>query len=212
MKIYGYATFNVTKVLLTAEEIGLDYDYVALDLAKGEQKLPQHLAIHPLGKVPALVHKGRPVFESAAICRYLARISDSPLYGGDAYQLAMIDAWVDVAGHHIGRSLANIAFNEIVLHRMMGKPLNTTAIADAKAALQLELPPLERQLGENAYIVGEQLTIADTILASYMQVHEVASFDIEAWPNILRWYRGIRSSAAMERALRHFPGGRLFGL
>lgn len=211
MKIYGFPTFNVTKVLLTAEEIGLDYEYIALNPAKLEHKLPEHMSRHPLGKVPALEHNGRYLFESAAICRYLARVSDSKLYGGDAYEMAVIDAWVDMAGLHIGRWLASIAFNEAVLHRMMGKPLNQEAVDEAKKWLSEQLPPLEHQLGVNSYVAGDHLTIADTIMASFMQVHEVTSFDIEAWPNIFRWYQGIRQSPAMIRALEHFPDSKLFG-
>jgi len=54
------------------DELGAPYDLKVLDLAKGEQKTPQYLAINPMGKVPAIVHRGVVVTEAAAICVYLA--------------------------------------------------------------------------------------------------------------------------------------------
>ena len=54
------------------DELGAPYDVKVLDLAKGEQKTPEYLAINPMGKVPAIVHRGVVVTEAAAICVYLA--------------------------------------------------------------------------------------------------------------------------------------------
>jgi len=212
MKIYGFSTFNVTKVLFVAEEIGLDYDYVALNPNQAEQKLPEHLSRHPMGKVPALEHDGRYLFESAAICRYLARISHSSLYDGDAYEKSVIDAWVDLSAIHIGRWLGSIAFNEIVLHGMMGQPLNEETIGEARQFLSEQLPAVEQQLSLNSFLAGDHLTIADAILASLVQLHEITSFEIEPWPNIQRWYASVRGRPAYQRALDHFPDGKLFGL
>lgn len=58
MKIYGFATCNVTKVILTAQESGLPYEYVVLDPGKSEQKSPEHLQRYPMGKVPVLEREG----------------------------------------------------------------------------------------------------------------------------------------------------------
>ena len=53
------------------EEVGQPYraQVLAFD---GAQKSPDYLAINPMGKVPALVHRGVVVTEGAAICAYLA--------------------------------------------------------------------------------------------------------------------------------------------
>jgi glutathione S-transferase len=54
------------------EEAGATYDIKLLDLEKHEQKSPEYLAINPMGKVPAIVHRGIAITEAAAICAYLA--------------------------------------------------------------------------------------------------------------------------------------------
>jgi glutathione S-transferase len=54
------------------EELGHPYELRLLDLTKGENRTPEFLAVNPMGKVPALLHDGAVVTESAAICCHLA--------------------------------------------------------------------------------------------------------------------------------------------
>ena len=53
------------------EEVGQPYDTRILGYGTS-MKDPAYLAINPMGKVPAIVHKGKTVTEVAAICCYLA--------------------------------------------------------------------------------------------------------------------------------------------
>ena len=54
------------------DELGVPYDMKILDFEKGEHKTPAYLKINPMGKVPAIVHRGIVVTECGAICAYLA--------------------------------------------------------------------------------------------------------------------------------------------
>ncbi len=53
------------------EEVGAPYETVLLDYGTS-MKAPDYLKINPMGKVPALVHKGAVITETAAIFTYLA--------------------------------------------------------------------------------------------------------------------------------------------
>src|SRR3954470_10379463 len=53
------------------EEVGQPYRTELLEFGT-TMKAPAYLAINPLGKVPALRHRGVIVTEAAAICVYLA--------------------------------------------------------------------------------------------------------------------------------------------
>ena len=54
------------------EEVGATYRLELINLQKGEQKLPGFLAVNPMGKLPAIVHRGVVITETGAICTYLA--------------------------------------------------------------------------------------------------------------------------------------------
>lgn len=54
------------------EELGAPFTMEALNLQKGDHKKPEYLAVNPMGKVPAIKHKGAVITETAAICCYLA--------------------------------------------------------------------------------------------------------------------------------------------
>jgi GST-like protein len=72
LKFYYHPSPNPAKVALFLEEAGLPYALVPVDVRKGEQHLPQFLAINPNGKTPALVDGDAVVFDSNAILLYLA--------------------------------------------------------------------------------------------------------------------------------------------
>ena len=54
------------------EECGANYETKILEWTKAEHKSPEYLKINPMGKIPAIVHKGIVVPETSAICAYLA--------------------------------------------------------------------------------------------------------------------------------------------
>lgn len=199
LTIYGAPTFNATKIVLTAEELGIKYDYVHIDLRKGDQKSRAHLSRHPLGKVPAIEYNGKFLFESNNICRFLASSEDSSLYSGDAYQLATIDQWMDMMAQHTGRWLGIFYFQEYIAPRFFNSEPNQEALAEAKGFLDEQLPVIDNHLSGNQYFAGDELTIADTVACSYFYTHEMSNFDFSEYENISQWYSAIRKSAAFDR-------------
>ena len=73
MKLYYAAGTSAFRCRWILEELALDYELVAVDLARGEHKDPDYIAsVHPLGSVPALVDGDQTLIESAAIVLALA--------------------------------------------------------------------------------------------------------------------------------------------
>lgn len=59
---------------IVLEESGEKYEPKRMDLSKGEQKAPEYMKIHPLGRVPALkLDDGSPLVENTAILPYLGK-------------------------------------------------------------------------------------------------------------------------------------------
>src|ERR1700722_16589414 len=78
IKVYAFATPNSVRVPIALEELGLNYEFVPINVRKGEQKQPEYLAVNPNGKVPVIVDtdgpdgEGLTLSESGAILIYLA--------------------------------------------------------------------------------------------------------------------------------------------
>ena len=72
LTLYHAAPSRSSVVRWMLEELGEPYDLHVVNLARGEQHQPGHLAVNPMGKVPALRHGDAVVTEAAAICTYLA--------------------------------------------------------------------------------------------------------------------------------------------
>ena len=205
LRIYGASTYNATKVLFTAEELGLEYEYVHLDFAAGEHKSKEHLTRHPLGKVPAIEHNGHYLYESASLCRYLANISGQRLYSAEPLRAAEIDQMVDLVCHHAGRWLAVYFYQEVVMKRYYKKAPDEKAIAEATGFLDQQLPFLEKVLADNPFLCGKELTIADTVAFPVFQVCQSTSVDLSPYPSIQRWETELGGRAAFKRALAKMP-------
>ena len=211
MNIYSFATFNLTKLLLTAEELGMPYQLHLLDPMKGEHKSPEHLARHPMGKVPAVEINGQFYFESNSICRLMAELNGNKLSGNNPEERAHIHEWIDMIGYHIGRWLTVYFFEELVKPVLMkiNEP-NAAALKEAADFLKQQLPVLEQALGKHAFITGDKITIADTIGFSMLDIAEYTSVDLSAYPHIKKWYNAIKARPSYGRAMAKIPQGKMF--
>ena len=72
LKLYGSA-MSTSRVLVTILEKELPYELNLIDIAKGDQHNEEYKKLQPFEKVPALDDDGFLMFESRAICKYLAR-------------------------------------------------------------------------------------------------------------------------------------------
>ncbi|MCB1667963.1 MAG: glutathione S-transferase family protein [Pseudomonadales bacterium] len=209
MKIFGFPTFNVTKVLFTAEELNLDYEFQLLNLMEGEQRSPEHLARHPLGKVPVLEINGQYLIESAAICRFLAEENGNRLYGDTPLKHAAVNSWIDLMGFHIGRWMGVFFFEEVIKPYIPNSVRNQAQMDEAAGFLAEQLPFMDRTLAENPFLTGEDITIADTIAFAYCQTHQYTSVVLDEYPHIMNWYQSIDSRPSIARAMTRLPGGAL---
>lgn len=210
MKIYGFPTFNLTKVLFTAEETQQPYEIIWVDPTKGEHKTPEHIEKHPLGKIPCLEVDGEEFFESNSICRLIAELYDNSLYGHDAAERARINQWIDLAGYHAGRWMAAIFYNEYIKPNLLKQEPDMAILAEARGFLDQQLPAIEKALSQRDYIAIDRFTIADIILFSYCHTQTVCSLNFEQYPAIMNWYERVSNRPAFARTMAKTPSGKMF--
>ncbi len=207
MNIYSFPTFNLTKILLTAEELGLDYNLHLLDLAQQEHKTPEHIERHPLGKVPAIEYQGEHYFESNSICRLLAEENNNRLFADNAKQRALINQWIDFMSFHAGRQMTVYFYEELIKAQLLKQAIDPTQIDEAATFLKQQLPVLEQALTEHAYLAGDSLSIADLIAFCYFQVAEYTSFNFDGYEKISAWYNAIKARPSYKKAMSLMPRG-----
>jgi glutathione S-transferase len=72
MKLYFAPQTRAIRPLIMLEELAVPYEIVLIDFKGGEHKSVEYRKIHPHGQLPALQDGALTMFESAAICAYLA--------------------------------------------------------------------------------------------------------------------------------------------
>ena len=140
------------------EELGQPYRLHLLNLKKDEHKQPAHLAINPMGKVPAITHKGVPITEAAAICCFLA----------DTYPDAGLA--VPVGDPRRGPYLKWLFFGpscleSAIIDRMFNRP-DVAPGSLGYGSFDATLDVVTRAVATGPYLLGEPFTAADVIIGS----------------------------------------------
>jgi|GEM_PF-1243646 len=200
---------NTRKVLFVSDAVGAKYEYIEMDLRSGEQRTPEHFARHPFGKVPTLTHFQQGVekhlFESGAICRYLASVQRSDLYPvSDHYLRCQVDQWLDFFTVHLGRWVNSYVFQKVIKQRMeMGDP-DLKQVDEAKKYIDQQCKSLNHHLEGKVYLT-ENYSIADIFAYAYVEYAQVAGLDLgKDLSNIKSWIDVISSKDSIQRTKEKF--------
>jgi glutathione S-transferase len=160
---------------LRSVEIGLKekgVDYQLHVMAPGEHKEPEHLARHPFGRIPAFEHDGFAIYETQAILRYLDDVfPNPPLTPGNPKQRTRVNQVIGIIEwYFFPKAVAPIAFNRIIGPRLLGVPGDEQAIAEAMPMGRTCFEVLDGILGDQAYVGGEWVSIADIMLAAQLDL------------------------------------------
>lgn len=177
-KVYGGPRTRACVVYWYLEELGLPYEPVPVSLRAGEQRKPEYLAIHPIGKVPALDDDGVKVWESGAILLYLAeKYGNMP---ADPASRAPFYAWVVYANATL-----------------------TPAIEGYHAdAVTRVVAPLEPVLAGREYLIGQELTVADVAVGAMLAWSSISlGYDYRPYPAVIAYRDRLRQRPAFQRGM-----------
>ena len=164
MKLYGYRNGRTLRALWALEEAGAHYEYVEVDLMRGEGREPWFLAINPAGKVPVLDDGGTIITESAAICMHLAdKYPESRLMPPPGtVERTQCYKWTSYILTELDAPLWTIAKHRFALPRERRVP---AVIETAGWEFRTAVKVLATELGDRPYLVGDHLTVSDIIAA-----------------------------------------------
>ena len=205
IKLYGVGfSFNISKVRYCLNFLNLPHEWVQTNPIAGENKSPEFLDISPTGKIPAIDVDGFKLFESNAIIRYLAVINNSSLYPQDAKKRATIDAWMDYTSIHVGAALGRVLFNR-VFAPMTGQNADQESLRVGLEFLDKYFPVIEKQLSQNPYITGKDMSIADISLLATLDPCELAQISaIDKYPLIKKWRTTLKSQVFYQKCYKDY--------
>eukprot|EP00933_Yihiella_yeosuensis_P023663 TRINITY_DN1840_c1_g1_i1.p1 TRINITY_DN1840_c1_g1~~TRINITY_DN1840_c1_g1_i1.p1 ORF type:complete len:443 (-),score=162.92 TRINITY_DN1840_c1_g1_i1:167-1495(-) len=176
MKLYAHPdNYKTKKALIAARYVGL------------EVETPKASGAAQTGKIPVLETSQGCIFSSAAIARYIARISRPVgLYGQNLIDGGMIDSWIEFCTHELEVPLCTWVLPVMGLFQEVPEA-TACAKEDVKRALQV----LDKHLLHNTYMVGHSITLADISLCCALVDGMQLVFDDnfrKPFGNVMRWF------------------------
>lgn len=165
LTVWGRAdSSNVQAVMWCVAELGLDYTRHDVGHRYGGTDTAEYLAMNPNGTVPTLRDGSNPpLWESAAIVRYLANVyGSSPFWPDDPVARTNVDRWGEWSKVNVALQFTGAVFWKFT--RTAPKDRDPKAIAQAMDALEAKLAIAEAQLKQHAFLAGDDFTLADIML------------------------------------------------
>jgi glutathione S-transferase len=180
------------RVVWTLEELGQSYDLEVMTYEEGRSA--EHLARHPLARVPVIEDDEGCVFESAAICMHLADLQPDaglmPAIG--TYERALAYQWSIFAPAELEPPLIEAAIFAEAHPERAEKARNRFAAA-AEA--------VGKSLDSDEYLVGGRFTIADVLISSALAFTSRAGFPEVLGPTLRDYVTRLQERPAYQAAL-----------
>lgn len=197
MRIYGVARTRAFRALWVAQELGLRYDHVPIEIGQAGARAPEFLAINPNGRLPFIVDGDFVLFESLAITLYLAKKhSPGKLYPASLQDEARVWQWSFWAIAEVDRGV-----NIWSLHAVRLPPAERDAQKREEALRVLAAPfsVLDAAVASQPYLLGSDFTVADLNVAAV--ISRAVDMDLSAVPNLKNWLCRCLDRPAARAAL-----------
>ncbi len=192
MKLYWCPKTRAIRALWMLEELGVAYERVFIDIRDANAKAnPAFRAASPMGKVPAIEDGATRLWDSGAICAYLA----------DQYPRAGLAP--PIGDPDRGRYLQWLLYTNAVIEPAMAEKFSNAAVSAAAhgwGSFELMLGTLRDGLAAGPWVLGQRFSAADVLLGT--ACHFLKQFKlIDAEPAISAYVDRCMSRPAFQRSL-----------
>tara|TARA_R110000868_G_scaffold148833_3_gene370942 strand:- start:1071 stop:1754 length:684 start_codon:yes stop_codon:yes gene_type:complete len=193
VRIYGdRRSGNCLKVKWTADYLAIPYQWIEVDVARGETRTDDFLAINPAGQVPCLEREdGRILAQSNAIIFHLA--GGSPLIPADSFDTAKMLEWMFWEQYSHEPAVAVRRFQKAFL-KLPEDSIDPALMAKGRRALGV----MEMRLLSRDFIVGDTMTLADIALVAYTRLADEGGFDLDEFLNVRGWIARIDQELGLD--------------
>jgi GST-like protein len=213
LQLYSLGTPNGVKVTVMLEELlaaghqDAEYDAWLINIGEGDQFGSGFVEINPNSKIPALAdHSTDPathVFESGSILLYLAEKFGAFLPEDRAGRTAALNwlFWQMGSGPFLGGGFGHFYAYAPEKYEY---PINRFAME-----VKRQLDVLDKHLADNAYMAGQDYSIADMAIWPWYggmvlgRLYDAAEFlDVKSYEHLMRWAKELNEREPVRRG-RH---------
>ncbi|KJA19735.1 hypothetical protein HYPSUDRAFT_854501 [Hypholoma sublateritium FD-334 SS-4] len=197
LKLYGYSVATGTRrVAVVLHEMNVPFKLIPVDLRKGEQKSPEFMRYQPFGLTPYIDDDGFILYESRAICYYIAS-----KYSNQRISLIPSELKANALFHQAASTeltsfdeyAAEIAKEKITVP-LLGGTTDEVAYERLLSTLSAKLDVYDVILSKQKYLAGDEVTLADLYHLPCGDLLYRAGTDVlETRPNVKRWWDDISS-------------------
>lgn len=187
---YRYSVYVRIARLVLAEK-GVAYERAEVNPFAGD--IPAaYLALHPFGRVPALVHGGFTLYETGAIVRYIDRAFPGPaLQPTDPQRLARMDQIMSVVDAYAYWPLVRQVFVHDVIRPHTGTTGDPVELEKGLASAATVLDALDALAASDGWLVGPDLSLADFHLGAMIAYFAQSTRGLELLgtrPRLTAWW------------------------
>jgi glutathione S-transferase len=197
LRIYGIARTRAFRALWMADELGLDYEHLPIEIGADGARAPEFLAINPNGRLPVIVDGNFVLFESLAITLYLAKKhANGTLYPATLEGEARAWQWSLWAVTEVDRGV-----NIWSLHAVRLPPDERDAALrdEALGIIAGPFKVLDAAVAKHPYLLCNDFTVADLNVAAV--ISRAVDMDLSAWPHLKDWLVRCLERPAARTAL-----------
>lgn len=191
MKLYDDPrSGNGYKVRLLLAHLALPYQYVFVDILRGETRTEGFLEKNLNGRIPVLeLDDGTRLPESNAILYFLSQ--GTKYWPDDLLEQSQVLQWMFFEQYSHEPNIATARF-WLAVKGMEKTPFNMELLKQKQAAGNQALAVMNMHLQARTFFVGERYSIADIALYAYTHEAHEGGFDLSAYPAVVAWLQRVR--------------------
>jgi len=202
-KLYCFGeSGNAYKAALALTMADMDWQPVYVDFFNGETRTPAFREINKMGEVPVLVDGDTTLTQSGVILDYISS-KTGKLGGRSAAERREVLRWLFWDNHKLSGVAGPTRF---LMNFLPPEKRPEAVIAFNQGRLKAAYTILNDHLSSRAWMVGDQVSIADLSCCGYLFYDEPFGFTRADWPHIDAWLDRIAALPGWQHPYDIMPG------
>lgn len=202
MRLHCFAqSGNAYKCALMLELCGFEWEPVFVDFFNGETRSKDFVATNPMGEVPVFTHGETRLTQSGVILDYLAGLSQRFGATTEAEGREIL-RWLLWDNHKLTGNTATFRF----LTQFAPGAVDPAVTEFLQKRMLTSFKVLNRHLGDQPFLAGDRVTIADLSVCGYLFWDDELGVDWADYPAVQAWLARIKGIEGWRHPYDLMPG------